>query len=97
MLVVSFPFQTQRSACKEPRFKSLGFGPDALSSSTPGRKCGDVFTAETAEMKRVSEEPVYETQFVYLKLSGCHVGLLINSNVKQSKTGPRRLVNELPE
>ncbi len=49
-------------------------------------------------MKRVSEEPVYETQLLsYVKLSGCHVGLLINSNVKQSKTGLRRLVNELPE
>ncbi len=48
-------------------------------------------------MKRVSEEPVYETQLLsYVKLSGCHVGLLINSNVKQRKTGLRRLVNELP-
>ncbi len=53
---------------------------------------------KTAEMKRVSDEPVHEAQSLsYLKLSGCHVGLLINFNVKQLKTGLRRLVNELPE
>ena len=56
------------------------------------------YSPQTAEMKRVSEEPVHETQLQsYLKLCGCHVGLLINSNVKQRKTGLRRLVNELPE
>ncbi len=49
-------------------------------------------------MNRVSEEPVHEAQLLsYLKLSGGHVGLLINFNVKQLKTGLRRLVNELPE
>ncbi len=56
------------------------------------------YSPQTAEMKRVSEEPVHETQLLsYLKLSGCHVGLLINFNIKQRKTGLRRLVNELPE
>ena len=49
-------------------------------------------------MNRVSEEPVHEAQLLsYLKLSGGHVGLLINLNVKQLKTGLRRLVSELPE
>ncbi len=49
-------------------------------------------------MKRVSEEPVHEAQLLsYLKLSGGHLGLLINFNVKQRKTRLRRLVNELPE
>ncbi len=33
----------------------------------------------------------------YMKLSGCHLDLLINFNVKQLKTGIRRLVHELPE
>ncbi len=31
----------------------------------------------------------------YLKLSGCHIGLLINFNVKQLTMGIRRLVHEL--
>ncbi len=49
-------------------------------------------------MKRVSEEPVHEAQLLsYLKLSGRHVGLLINFSVKQLKMGLRRLINELPE
>jgi hypothetical protein len=33
----------------------------------------------------------------YLRLSGCHVGLLINFNVKLLRNGIRRLVNELKE
>ena len=51
------------------------------------------------EVKAVAHfEPIHEAQLLsYLKLSGCHVGLLINFNVKQLKTGLRRLVNELPE
>ncbi len=32
-----------------------------------------------------------------LKLSGFHVALLIDFNVKQLKMGLRRLVNELPK
>jgi GxxExxY protein len=41
-------------------------------------------------------EPVHEAQLLtYLKLSGFHVGLLINFNVKQLKNGIRRLVNGL--
>ena len=51
------------------------------------------------ELKAVARvEPIHEAQLLsYLKLSACHVGLLINFNVKQLKIGLRRLVNELPE
>ena len=43
-------------------------------------------------------DPIHEAQLLsYLKLSGCHVGLLINFNVKLLKNGLRRLVNELEE
>jgi GxxExxY protein len=51
------------------------------------------------ELKAVAElQPIHEAQLLsYLKLSGRHVGLLINFNVKLLKRGIRRLVNELPE
>ena len=51
------------------------------------------------ELKAVTElRPIHEAQLLsYLKLSGRHVGLLINFNVKLLKSGIRRLVNELPE
>ncbi len=51
------------------------------------------------ELKAVARiEPIHEAQLLsYLKLSGCHIGLLINFNVKQLTTGIRRLVHELPE
>ena len=51
------------------------------------------------ELKAVQAlDPIHEAQLLsYLKLSGCHVGLLINFNVKLLKEGLRRLVNELPE
>ena len=51
------------------------------------------------ELKAVAElQPIHEAQLLsYLKLSGRHVGLLINFNVKLLKSGIRRLVNELPE
>ncbi|MGH7699290.1 MAG: GxxExxY protein [Gemmatimonadales bacterium] len=43
-------------------------------------------------------EPIHEAQLLsYLKLSGRHVGLLINFNVKRLSAGIRRLVYELPE
>jgi len=50
------------------------------------------------ELKSVQAlEPIHEAQMLsYLKLSGCHVGLLINFNVKRLKDGLRRLVNGLP-
>jgi GxxExxY protein len=48
-------------------------------------------------LKAVAQiEPIHEAQLLsYLKLSGCHVGLLINLNVKLLRNGIRRLVNEL--
>jgi GxxExxY protein len=51
------------------------------------------------ELKAVTQlQPIHEAQLLsYLKLSGCHVGLLINFNVKLLKNGIRRLVNRLPE
>jgi GxxExxY protein len=43
-------------------------------------------------------EPIHEAQSLScLKLSGCHVGLLIDFNVKLLRNGIRRLVNELKE
>ena len=51
------------------------------------------------ELKAIGRiEPIHEAQLLsYLKLSGCHVGLLINFNVKQLKDGVRRLVHGLAE
>jgi GxxExxY protein len=48
-----------------------------------------------AELKPVEQLlPIHEAQLLsYLKLSGCHVGLLINFNVPILKQGIRRLVN----
>jgi GxxExxY protein len=50
-------------------------------------------------LKAVAQlEPIHEAQLLsYLRLSGCHVGLLINFNVKLLRNGIRRLVNELEE
>ena len=47
------------------------------------------------EIKSVdSLAPIHKAQMLsYLKLSGCHVGLLINFNVKLLKQGIVRLVN----
>jgi GxxExxY protein len=42
--------------------------------------------------------PVHEAQLLtYLKLSGCHIGLLINFNVPLLKNGLRRIVHGLKE
>ena len=51
------------------------------------------------ELKAVAQpEPIHEARLLtYLKLSDCHVGLLIYFNVKKLKNGIRRLVNELSE
>jgi hypothetical protein len=51
------------------------------------------------EVKAVDHlAPVHTAQLLsYLKLSGCHVGLLINFNVKVLKDGLRRVVNDFPE
>ena len=51
------------------------------------------------ELKAVADlQPIHEAQLLsYLKLSGRHVGLLINFNVKLLKNGIRRLANDLPD
>jgi GxxExxY protein len=42
--------------------------------------------------------PIHQAQLLsYLKLSGCKVGLLINSNVQVLKNGVRRVVNNFPD
>ncbi len=47
------------------------------------------------ELKVVKElAPIHEAQLLtYLRLTDCHVGLLINFNVVQLKDGIKRLVN----
>ena len=41
--------------------------------------------------------PIHEAQlFTYLRLGGCHVGLLINFNVEALRLGIKRIVNDLP-
>jgi len=43
-------------------------------------------------------EPIYEAQLLtYLKLSGFHLGLLLNFNVTLMKEGVKRIVHELAE
>ena len=51
------------------------------------------------EIKSVEQlAPIHEAQMLsYLKLSGCHLGLLINFNVLLLKNGIRRIVNEFPD
>ena len=48
------------------------------------------------ELKAIEKlEPIHEAQLLsYLKLSGCHVGLLINFNVKMLKQGIKRIVHD---
>ncbi|MBW3624343.1 MAG: GxxExxY protein [Armatimonadetes bacterium] len=66
--------------------------------------CGyrmDVVVAEqvVVELKTVDELlPIHEAQLLtYLRLTGLHVGLLINFNVPILKNGIRRMVLNLPE
>ena len=41
--------------------------------------------------------PIHEAQLLtYLRLGGCHVGLLINFNVEALRLGIKRIVNDLP-
>lgn len=51
------------------------------------------------ELKSVDQvAPIHKAQLLsYLKLSHCHVGLLINFNVRVLKDGIHRLVNNLPD
>jgi GxxExxY protein len=51
------------------------------------------------ELKAIDQlQPIHEAQtLTYLKLSGLHLGLLINFNVPVLRQGIKRLVNNLPE
>jgi GxxExxY protein len=51
------------------------------------------------ELKAVDKlDSIHEAQLLsYLRLSGCHVGLLINFNVRVLKDGIKRMVHRLPE
>ena len=51
------------------------------------------------ELKAVERmQPIHSAQLItYLKLSGCHLGLLINFNEKLLKKGFKRIVNEYPD
>ena len=51
------------------------------------------------EVKAVDElHPVHIAQMLtYLKLTGCHLGLVINFHSALLKSGIRRIVNNLPE
>ena len=41
-------------------------------------------------------ETIHSAQLLsYLKLSGCHVGLLVNFNVQQLKSGIRRILHDI--
>lgn len=43
-----------------------------------------------------SLQPIHEAQLLtYLKLSGCHIGFLLNWNVKLMRNGIRRIVHNL--
>jgi len=55
--------------------------------------------AVVVEVKAVDHlAPIHEAQLLsYLKLSGYHVGLLINFNTRMLKQGIRRFVHGLPE
>ncbi len=55
--------------------------------------------AAIVEIKAVDRlQPIHQAQLLsYLRLSGHHVGLLINFNVPMLKQGTKRVVNRLPE
>jgi GxxExxY protein len=51
------------------------------------------------ELKAVDQiQPIHEAQLLsYLKLSGCHIGLLINFNVRMLTQGLKRIVHQYSE
>ncbi|MDO9348293.1 MAG: GxxExxY protein, partial [Anaerolineales bacterium] len=61
----------------------------------------DLLVADSVivENKSVASiEPIHRAQLLsYLKISGLHVGLLINFNVKVLKNGIVRIVNNFPD
>jgi GxxExxY protein len=66
--------------------------------------CGyrlDLFVEEMVivELKAVDKLlSIHEAQLMsYLKLSGCHLGLLINFNVRVLKEGLKRIIRDFPD
>ena len=51
------------------------------------------------EVKAVDKlVPIHDAQLMsYLKLTGCHLGLLLNFNVRVLKDGLKRIVRDFPE
>jgi GxxExxY protein len=51
------------------------------------------------ELKSIEKlAPIHDAQLLsYLKLSSCHVGLLLNFNVPALRDGIKRIVHNLPE
>ena len=88
--------------CKELAFHNVSFEKQAKLSVTYKDEmidCGyraDVIVENVSivEIKAVEKiMPIHEAQLLtYLKLSGLHVGLLLNFNVTRMKNGIKRLV-----
>jgi len=81
------PFKEQRPV--HLQYKGHEVGADLLIDLLVGNKV-------VVELKAVdSLLPVHEAQLLtYLRLTGMHVGLLINFNVPVLKQGVRRMVNQ---
>jgi GxxExxY protein len=85
LLLRGIPFQAQRPV--PVNYKGVNLGDDLRL---------DVVVAEqlVLELKAVDKLlPVHDSQLItYLKLTGLHVGLLINFNVRLLKEGIKRIV-----
>lgn len=92
----------QKSLCQECRLRGIPFEADArLPLLYKGVRVGDdrrpdiiIGKEVVVELKAVAQLlPIHEAQLLaYLKLSGYHVGLLINFNVPVLKDGIMRRV-----
>ena len=72
---------------EEIKFK-VGFRPDIIIDSK--------FIVEVKSIEALA--PIHRKQLeTYLRLTGMHLGLLINFNVELIKHGIQRVVNRLPE
>lgn len=93
--------------CEELDFRGMRFErqkPLAVFYRTRKLDCGyrlDVVVENSIilELKSCEKmEPIYEAQLLTdLKLSGLHLGLLLNFNVTMMKDGIKRIVHELTE
>jgi GxxExxY protein len=80
------------------RQKALSLVYKDLALPQAGRLDLLVENCVVVELKSVERlERLHQNQLMsYLRLSGCHVGLLINFNVALLKDGIRRIVHRLP-